>query len=341
MDVDRVPKHAWFAYRDALAPVAVQLRSDRNAGFSGQTLPVELWTACDLAAPPQGCRLDYEIARGDKIIAHGSVPAVLAECGPSPHGAIALTLPQVDDRESMTVAASLVDADGHAMHHTSLTLAVFPAHDESGHTPALAGNDPRALSFLEALELTGAPSKEEDVVLITDVSHYLAAKEEIDRRVRNGATAVFLSLPEGLHTIGENSITVREAGMGSRHFVSCASGHPLADGFLPQDFKFWFDERLSHASPILHTVLDAQGWSPILLSGDGGWSRPWGPAAAAAEKRDGRGVWRVCQVDLLDRVRTNPVAHLFARRLFHPATHATDKDHVRELPGRQNPSASS
>ncbi|MEY3479369.1 MAG: hypothetical protein RIQ71_144 [Verrucomicrobiota bacterium] len=341
MDVNRVPKHAWFAYRDALAPVAVQLRSDRNAGFSGQTLPVELWTACDLAAPPQGCRLDYEIARRDKIIAHGSVPAVLAECGPSSHGAISLTLPEVADRETVTVAASLVDADGHALHHTSLTLAVFPAHDESGHTPALAGNDPRALSFLEALELTGAPSKEEDLVLITDVSHYLAAKDEIDRRVRNGATAVFLSLPEGTHSIGENSITVRTAGMGSRHFVSCASGHPLADGFLPQDFKFWFDERLGHASPILHTVLDCEGWAPILLSGDGGWSRPWGPAAAAAEKRDGRGVWRVCQVDLLDRVRTNPVAHLFARRLFHPATHATDKDHVRELPGRQNPSASS
>ena len=341
MDVNRVPKRAWFAYRDALAPVAVQLRSDRNAGFSGQTVAVELWTACDLAVPPQGCRLDYEVTRGEIIIAHGSVPAVLAECGPSPHGAISLTLPEVADRESTTVAASLVDADGHALHHTSLKLEVFPAPDESGHTPALAGNDPRALSFLESLELAGAPSKKEDVILITDVSHYLAAKDEIDRRVRDGATAVFLSLPEGSHAIGENSITVRAAGMGSRHFVSCASGHSLVDGFLPQDFKFWFDERSGHASPILHTILDGEGWSPILLSGDGGWSRPWGAAAAAAEKRDGRGVWRVCQVDLLDRVRTNPAANLFARRLFLPATHPTLAPSALDLSIRQDPKATS
>lgn len=197
MDVDRVPKHAWFAYRDALTPVAVQLRSDRSAGFSGQTLPVELWTACDLAAPPQGCRLDYEVTRGETIIAHGSVPAVVKECGPSPHGAIQLTLPDVADRENLTVAASLVDSDGHALHHTSLTLTVFSAADESGVSPALAGNNPRALSFLESLDLGGSTGKDEDVILITDVSHYLAAKEEIDRRVRTEPQPYFSRCPRG------------------------------------------------------------------------------------------------------------------------------------------------
>ena len=243
-----------------------------------------------------------------------------------------MTLPDVADRENLTVAASLVDSDGHALHHTSLTLTVFYAADESGVSPALAGNNPRALSFLDSLDLGGSTGKDEDVILITDVSHYLAAKEEIDRRVRNGAAAVFLSLPEGSHTIGDSSIAVHAAGMGSRHFVSCASGHPLADGFLPQDFKFWFDERSGHASPILHTVLDGEGWTPILLSGDGGWSRPWGPVAAAAERREGRGVWRVCQVDLLDRVRTNPVARLFARRLLLPAGHPSLRERAQELP---------
>ena len=106
----------------------------------------------------------------------------------------------------------------------------------------------------------------------------------------------------------------------------------MADGFLPQDFKFWFDERSGHAAPILHTVLDGKGWTPILLSGDGGWSRPWGSADAAAERKDGLGVWRVCQVDLLDRVRTNPVARLFARRLLLPAGQPSLREHAQGLP---------
>jgi Glycosyl hydrolases family 2/Glycosyl hydrolases family 2, sugar binding domain/Glycosyl hydrolases family 2, TIM barrel domain len=322
MDMNRVPKRAWFTYRDALAPVAVQLRSDRTAGFAGQTLPVELWTACDLPAPPEGCRLVYEVMRGGKIIAHGSTTAKLARCGPSAHGVIDLALPDVDERENVTVAASLLDSDGHALHHTSLTITVFPQLPAKGAAPALAGNDPRALAFLQSLGLSAPRNKaEEDVILVTDISHYLAAKDQIDRRVRNGATAVFLSLPEGSHTIGDATVAVRAAGMGSRHFVSCDSSHPLAEGFLPQDFKFWFDQRLGYASPILHTVLEGEGWAPILLSGDGGWSRPWGPAAAAMEKKDGQGAWRICQVDLLDRVRTNPVAHLFAHRLLESASH--------------------
>jgi len=104
--------------------------------------------------------------------------------------------------------------------------------------------------------------------------------------------------------------------MGPRHFVSCDSGHPVVEGFGREDFKFWFDEEKGCASPILNTVLEAEGWTPILLSGDGGWSRPWGPVPAAAERAEGKGLWRVCQVELLNRLNTNPAARLFALRML-------------------------
>jgi len=54
------------------------------------------------------------------------------------------------------------------------------------------------------------------------------------------------------------------------------------------------------------------------MTGDGGWNRPWGPVFAAAERTEGRGYWRVCQMDILNRIRTNPAAHLFASRLLSP-----------------------
>jgi hypothetical protein len=62
--------------------------------------------------------------------------------------------------------------------------------------------------------------------------------------------------------------------------------------------------------------LEAPEWDPILLSGDGGWAREWGSVPVAVEHRDGQGCWRVCQVDLLHRLRTNPAAHLFALGLL-------------------------
>jgi hypothetical protein len=39
---------------------------------------------------------------------------------------------------------------------------------------------------------------------------------------------------------------------------------------------------------------------------------------AAGEKAHGKGKWRICQVDLRYRVKTNPVAKIFGRRMLEP-----------------------
>jgi hypothetical protein len=62
--------------------------------------------------------------------------------------------------------------------------------------------------------------------------------------------------------------------------------------------------------------LEADGWSPILQSGDGCWGRPWGPVPVSVEKSDGEGSWRICQVELPNRLRFNPAAAIFAQRFL-------------------------
>ena len=137
-------------------------------------------------------------------------------------------------------------------------------------------------------------------------------------RIRAGAVAVALGLPPGVHSFGAAKITVREASMGPRHFVSRATGHPLVAGFEPNDFRFWFHESLGRVAPILFTVLEAPGWTPVLLSGDGGWTRPWDYNPAAAEFAEGEGLWRVCQIEQADCIQRNPQAKRFASRLLSP-----------------------
>jgi hypothetical protein len=160
------------------------------------------------------------------------------------------------------------------------------------------------------------PIEEAEVILVTHVEDYLSAPQDLNCAVQNGATAILLSLPTGWHAIGTHSVEVRQAGMGPRHFVSCDSGHPMVEGFDREDFKFRFDETTGHATPLLTTVLEADGWTPILLSGDGGWGRSWSPVPVAAERADGKGFWRICQVELFNRLKTNPAATLFTARLL-------------------------
>ena len=73
--------------------------------------------------------------------------------------------------------------------------------------------------------------------------------------------------------------------MRAREFVSRATGHRLVDGFEPEDFKCWYDPGPDYFRPLLATVFEADGWQPILTSGNGVWGGgAWKKMLAAAEK---------------------------------------------------------
>ena len=318
MDVKRIPKRAWFAYRDVLTPLALSLRTDRTAAFSGECIDVELWLVNDLDEVPAGCMLEYEVFHEGTSLASGSWPATPVRCAPASQGVISIEVPEVSHRGEIMVAATLVGANGEALHDTELSLTAFAQPPSASCEIAVHGADPNAADFLIDLGISrhSGDLADADVILITDITAYEHSRAVIDRAVRDGATALLLNLPPATYQLGGATIAVCPAGMGPRHFVSCDSGHPMVEGFGREDFKFWFDEEKGCASPILNTVLEAEGWTLILLSGDGGWSRPWGPVPAAAERAEGKGLWRVCQVELLNRLKTNPAAKLFASRML-------------------------
>ena len=105
--------------------------------------------------------------------------------------------------------------------------------------------------------------------------------------------------------------------MRPREFVSRDTGHPLVAGFEPADFKCWYDQEAGYFRPLVASLFTAEGWCPILTSGNGVWDgSAWEKRFAAAGKISGKGMYIVSQVALAGRTRHNPVAALFARRLL-------------------------
>ena len=157
-----------------------------------------------------------------------------------------------------------------------------------------------------------------DAILCDDADLWRQRATEVDRAVRNGATVVLLELPSGVYDVASDKITIVDGGMGNRHFLSRDTGHPLVDGFTPNEFRFWYDESVGHVTPIVETVIDPppRKWSTILRSGNGGWQTDWQPVPAAIEKRVGKGVYRICQLKLTNRTQANPVAEQFGQRLL-------------------------
>ena len=285
MDCERHPKPAYFAYRDALEPLTVNIRTDRWKFFAGEHMPFEFWVCNDTHAAPGNLRLRWQIEQNGKVVFAQQAPARVETMRATFQGFFAPRAPQVEKRTTFTLRLALGGVD------TAIEYEVFPA------MPSIR--------------------RSANVMLVKDYAAYRRRRAAIDRAVNNGARAVFLKLPVGEYEIGGSHVKVVDCVMRPREFVSRATGHPLVAGFEPEDFKCWYDPKAGYFRPLLASLFEGEGWIPILTSGNGVWGgTAWKPMLAAAEKPAGKGSYVVCQIELTGRTKHNPPAAIFARRLL-------------------------
>jgi hypothetical protein len=130
MDCDRQAKPAYFAYREALTPLAVNLRPAAFYCFSGDALSLPGWICNDTSAVPAGAVLRYQIELGGKILRTGSAPATVLASAPQYQGSLEFVAPAVETRQPLTIRFGLFGADGTLLHDTSIDLDLFPATDK-------------------------------------------------------------------------------------------------------------------------------------------------------------------------------------------------------------------
>ena len=320
MAADRQPKPAYFAYREALTPLMANLRTDRYHFFSGDEILLEAWICNDLNSAQAKAFLHYQLELGGKVIFSNRTQAKVPVCTSEFQGFLRFKSPDVKKRSRVVARLALADDAGKILHDTSVVLNIFPRPSEGGTKKAfvVGARTGKAAKLAKELRLqrrfAGVPASD-DIILIDDSSQFVKLRRDILRAVRKGAVATFLQLSKGKYRIDKDKITIEDCGMGPVHFVSRNTGHRLVEGFEPTDFRFWYDSRAQYVTPFLMTTFVAENWDAILTTGTGSWSEPWHSSLASAEKKHGNGFFRICQVDLANRVNCNPVAYLFAQRL--------------------------
>lgn len=318
MDVDRQPKPAYFAYREALTPLMVSLRSDRRAWRGGESASTEVWICNDKTDVPDGCTLMYCAELEGEVIASGEknieVPSFCSEY----NGTVEVDLPEVRSRGVLTIKVALVGEDGSVIHDNESKFDVFPAQESTvGKVRVFGAKNGSADTLAKELGLT--IDNTADVLLLDDGNALKEFETEVSAAVKSGANAVILGLGNGVHSISGHELLVTECGMGNRHFVSKGTGHAWTRDFEREDFKFWYDEEVDRPRAIIHSTFEAEGWRSVLSCGNGGSYGTshfdWKPSHAVAEVSDGEGRWIVSQLKLAGRIHGNPVAEIFARRL--------------------------
>lgn len=326
MDVERQPKPAYFAYQEALTPLMVNLRSDRRIFWEGEIISLEAWILNDLPERFPNANLEYWLEMDGRILSKDSLSFEIAANSPQFAGFLSFPAPEVSRRNTLNVHLGVFRDKGWLVHDTQFNLEIFPQRMQEAAIPSSPGYSlgaNRGGTLLYLAETLGADllpfdgSASEGALLVVDnFSQFERYSPGILAAVEKGVNLVFFNIPPGTYRVLDQRITVIPCGMNPVHFVSRATGHHLVKDFQPDDFKFWYDESVGYVTPLLKTTFTANGWTPILLTGNGGWGKPWEPALAAAEIPFGKGFIRICQVELANRIKTNPVARIFARRLL-------------------------
>ena len=290
VDCEREPKPAFYAYKDALTPLMVSLRTDRKTFFAGERAEIEAWICNDTHRASAGDILRCEVTDASgKMLFSGDFPAVFGENSAFRQGKISFDIPETDVRTSLNVRCILTDAEGTVIHYNDETIGVFPYESvKTGGSVFVAGEE------------------------------YLKRKTELDAFAKRGGTVVISMLEPGEYDIADSRVSVKACGMRPLNFVSRKTGHPLISGFLPGDFGYWYDDRADMMTPIISSTLVCDDFTPVLWSGNckvgSAWQNPVFRVPACAEKKYGKGRVVVNQVDLDSHLK-NPVAVIFRNRL--------------------------
>ncbi len=315
MDVDRQPKKAFFMYRDALNPLMASLRTDRYHFFSGEKIDIEAWLSNDLNEIPQGYKLNYQLEHGGKVLFAHAVDPKFEMNSSKFQGYISFHAPEVSKRKDYKLRLGLFDEKGNELSQSVIELDVWPEIKMNKKDKIfVAQTGGQGAHLLSELDMIPHDKMEEsDVIIIDSYDWYSMNRTLIDSLVHSGKTVLFLELPEGKFQIADSGVSLFNTIMGKYYFVSPETGHKLVRWARPMDFSFWYDDKTEMIAPFIGTVFRAGDWTPILSSGLTSWgSRDNGKYLAVAEKRSGKGKYLICQLQLNDKIMSNPAAKRFA-----------------------------
>lgn len=330
MDVDRNPKKAYFAYRDALTPVMVSLRTDRFSCYTGEKIPVELWVCNDLPTKVEDYQCYYEVTDSVGNVKHSGRTTVIT-AGSDSRCIGVIEVPAEDIEGSLYLRAALQNEEGRVIHTNQVEIQVYEKKkNQSEQKIFLIDTNGEAAQLLRDIGYPAAGMVQElalyigkadekafpPVILADSYQAYEDRKAQIDTWVSQGARLIFLELPPGEYQILSTSVKVQYSSMLPMNYVSVSTGHPMTAGFREKAFWNWYDKSADMITPLLESTISGEGIVPILTSGNTDEQGNWETAIAAGELRYKEGCVMLCQIKLAGRVKENPAAGEFFRRLL-------------------------
>lgn len=254
MDCRRVPKQAYFAYRDALAPMLVSLRTDRTVFFGGELVQVEGWICNDTPCEHRAV-MHYELLDGNSVIMAGDLPAKLTANNALLHSLAEFTLPCTAQRRQLQLRGLLL-------------------HEE------------KVLAF-GTQKLTVLPQPEQPLPSLLHRPISRVSRADLDK-VRNGALLWVEAEKPGQYHLGDISVQVKESAMCPFHFAARAK-HPWTQKLHEEDMRHWYSSEAGRIVPLADCSIKSEALRPVLYTRNLDEEGHWKPESLLCEKQLGMG----------------------------------------------------
>ncbi|WP_245855634.1 glycoside hydrolase family 2 protein [Paenibacillus rigui] len=266
---DRIPKPAYFTYRDCLEPVRVHLRTDRWKVYTGETIDIEAWLLNDTVRAYDKCRVIATLRDDTREYGSYELMRTLPAASSLYAGTIHFSVPQMEDRQSLHVDACLISEKGEIVNRERFTLEVFVK--SKALTPdQVMVLDTEAELLCSLLEIDGKPfSEEEDQtgpLVIASKDMYQQHQAAILEKVKNGATALFLLDRFDSEPWDIDGTSVQTAKLREVYTLSLQTELMQAIGLRPDDLSYLYHLTTDRIDGISNCHLLGEGLEELVFA---------------------------------------------------------------------------
>jgi hypothetical protein len=164
---DRIPKPAYFTFKDSLIPARVNLKTDKKRYHCKERTAVEVWTLNDTDEDIKGCKVVVSVVKDKKVLGSYEIGTDLSAVSSKYCATAEFIVPEVENRDKLVFYATLYNSDMIPLNSEKLVVEVFPVIEER---ISISPMDERAK---ELIQKSGAVSMEDD-----DTKYYLTCSAD-------------------------------------------------------------------------------------------------------------------------------------------------------------------
>ena len=310
----------WEAQRDLYRPLAAFIREYDRRFFAGEVVErtVELFN--DTMADHLDTRLLWELRDEDRVVRAGEEKAVLP-CGAREKRTLRIVMPDVRERTDLALRL-ILNSGSNEQFREEWPIEVFPRtmqwslpdtrlflHDPEGTLAEAWERDGVTFTLLEELDawpgggvlVVGpgalrAEGREAEAVPV--IGSPKERRDALSRKVSAGGRVLVLEQTVDASDWLPVQISAQESTIAHVQMLH----HPVLRGLKPADFRWWRGDQFVSACDPARPLAGA-GKPLVMTGGARGIAH-----APLLEVPQGDGVWLVCQLKVVSKLETEPVA---------------------------------